>query len=104
MTSTPDSQSIGASVAHLIPRPIGWLKSERDLSRKKFTRIIGGLVVAAIATVVTMCVAWEFTHDTSDSLWIGVIDTTIKLFVYYGHERVWDKVSLGREKPPEYNI
>ena len=53
MNSNPDPQSIGESLARLIPRPIGWLQSERDLSRKKFTRIIGGLVVAAVATVVT---------------------------------------------------
>jgi two-component system nitrate/nitrite sensor histidine kinase NarX len=53
MNSTPDSQSIGRLVAQLIPRPIGWSQSERDSYRKKFVKIIGGLVVAAIATGIT---------------------------------------------------
>ena len=58
----------------------------------------------AIATVVTMCIAWIFTEDVSDALGIGLFDTVIKLFFYYGHERVWDRVALGRQEPPEYTI
>lgn len=58
----------------------------------------------AVATVVTMCVAWKITGDVTDALAIGGFDTVIKLFVYYGHERAWDRVALGRQKPPEYTI
>lgn len=53
MNSPPQSQSIGRSLTRLLPRPIGWLRSERDLSRKKFVWIIGGLVSAAVATGIT---------------------------------------------------
>ena len=58
----------------------------------------------AIATVVTVCIAWIFTKDVWDAMGIGMFDTGIKLFLYYGHERVWDRVALGRQKPPEYTI
>jgi two-component system nitrate/nitrite sensor histidine kinase NarX len=50
MNSSPEPHSLGRSLAHLVPKPIGWLKSERDLSRKKFVRIIGGIVAATAAT------------------------------------------------------
>ena len=58
----------------------------------------------AIATVVTMCVAWKVTEDAEKAVLLGLLDTFIKLFVYYGHERLWDRISLGRQKPPEYTI
>ena len=35
---------------------------------------------------------------------IGFLDTGIKLGAYYGHERIWDRVSLGKMKQPEYSI
>jgi len=57
-----------------------------------------------IATVVTMGVAWRVTDDVEKALGIGLMDTLIKLFVYYGHERLWDKIGLGRQKQPEYTI
>lgn len=53
MNSRRDSQSIGRSLTQLIPRPIGWSQSERDSSRRKFVKIITGLVVAAVLTGIT---------------------------------------------------
>jgi uncharacterized membrane protein len=35
---------------------------------------------------------------------IGVIDTAIKLFVYFGHERAWNKIDYGRVKAPDYQV
>ena len=57
-----------------------------------------------IATLVTMSVAWIILGRVSHALEIGLLDTVIKLGAYYGHERVWDRVAIGRDRPPEYNI
>ena len=35
---------------------------------------------------------------------IGIFDTLIKLFAYYGHERMWLSSSFGRQEPPDYEI
>ena len=31
-------------------------------------------------------------------------DTLLKLFVYYGHERMWQRISFGKIVPPEYEV
>jgi len=36
---------------------------------------------------------------------VGVMDTLFKIFVYVGHERLWNRIRYGREqKQPEYII
>jgi len=30
------------------------------------------------------------------SISIGFVDTTIKIFTYYSHERLWNRVDFGR--------
>jgi uncharacterized membrane protein len=38
------------------------------------------------------------------ALSIGVVDSLIKIFVYYAHERAWTAIPFGRLRPPEYHI
>jgi len=47
-----------------------------------FTVLISFLIIGSFAVAAT----------------IGVIDTIIKLFAYLVHERVWDRISFGREE------
>ncbi len=54
-----------------------------------------------LATVLTAFVAWSVTENIQFAVTIGILDSLIKLGVYYVHERVWNKVSFGRLKPPE---
>lgn len=53
------------------------------------------------ATFVTMLVVYIFTREVVLSAGIGLVDTTIKIFTYYAHERLWDKVNVGRKKTKE---
>jgi uncharacterized membrane protein len=55
-------------------------------------------------TVVTFAVAWILTGNVSLSAGIGLLDTVIKVGAFYAHERMWNRVSFGKQKPPEYQI
>jgi len=69
MISIRDSQTVDRLIAHLIPRPIGWLPSERDRSRKKFVRIVGGLIATAVLTGVSgFCLMYFPEYATT--IWI----------------------------------
>lgn len=57
-----------------------------------------------IAMVITALVAWFLTGEFAIALEIGLLDTLIKVGVYYGHERAWLRVPYGKMKPPEYHI
>ncbi len=59
-----------------------------------------------LATLVTILVVYFVTKKVALSLGIGFIDAAIKMFVYYAHERVWDRTRFGRreEAKEDYTI
>lgn len=57
-----------------------------------------------IATLTTILVVYIIDKDVKSSLVIGVSANLIKLFLYYLHERLWNRIKFGRIKPPDYSI
>jgi uncharacterized membrane protein len=55
-------------------------------------------------TVVTFAVAWILTGNAGLSVGIGLLDSAVKIGAFYAHERVWNRVSFGKLKPPDYQI
>lgn len=51
------------------------------------------------ATLITTVVAWIITGEMIVAATVGVVDTLVKLFAYYIHERLWNKVHVGRKIP-----
>ena len=49
-------------------------------------------------------IALTVTRQLSFALSIGGADIVVKMAAYYAHERLWDRVSFGRGKPPDYQI
>jgi uncharacterized membrane protein len=66
--------------------------------------IAKAITYRAGGTVVTFAVAWVITGDLSLSAGIGLLDTMVKLGAFYVHERVWNRLDFGKQKPPEYQI
>ncbi|MEM7393921.1 MAG: DUF2061 domain-containing protein [Verrucomicrobiota bacterium] len=48
-----------------------------------------------VATLITMTIVWIDTGSFGKGATIGLIDTFIKFFAYYFHERAWTKAQLG---------
>lgn len=51
-----------------------------------------------IAVIVLTTIVWIVTGDPTISITIGVIDVTIKIVLYYLHERIWLKINLDSVK------
>ena len=68
----------------------------RSLIKAVSYRVLGSLSTALIVYVMT--------GDWKRSAGAGVIDSVVKIGLYYFHERMWNYVELGRQKPPEYEI
>lgn len=49
-----------------------------------------------IALTITATIAWIVTEEWRFAVAIGGTDTLVKLFVYYLHERTWNRIDLGR--------
>ena len=48
------------------------------------------------ATLSTMIIVFAFTKELVLSVGVGAVEVTVKLVLYYVHERVWQKVKMGK--------
>ena len=69
-----------------------------------YRSVVKALTWRVLATIITFSVAWILTGEIGMAAEIGILDTLIKLGVYYSHERTWNRLDFGRQKPPEYQI
>jgi uncharacterized membrane protein len=72
-----------------------------ETKRRSFAKALSWRV---FATVITGTVAYVLTGKAGFALQIGLIDTGIKVFVYFAHERVWQRVPYGRVDAPDYEL
>ena len=68
----------------------------RSIAKAVSYRFFGSLSTAAIFFVLS--------GNLKLSLGAGVADSVIKLGLYFLHERLWNYIDFGRQKPPEYEI
>ncbi|HEY1339157.1 MAG TPA: DUF2061 domain-containing protein [Bryobacteraceae bacterium] len=57
-----------------------------------------------LGSVSTGLIFYILTGQPTLSLGAGALDVVVKIGVYFIHERLWDRISFGRTKPPEYEI
>jgi len=67
----------------------------------RWRSIVKAISWRIIATLVTFLVVYLFTREELLSLEIGLMDALVKISVYFGHERLWNKVGFGRRKVRE---
>lgn len=68
-------------------------KHYRSLAKSVSYRVSGSLYTFMIAYWITGKMGW--------ALSIGGIELFTKIFLYYLHERIWDRVAFGRRPLPE---
>ena len=68
----------------------------RSIAKAISYRVLGSASTAAIV--------FFFSHSVSLSLGAGVLDSIVKIGMYFIHERIWNHIDYGRPKPPEYEI
>ncbi|MBI3313631.1 MAG: DUF2061 domain-containing protein [Candidatus Omnitrophica bacterium] len=56
-----------------------------------------------LATFITAGIVWALTGEGKFAATVGILDTSVKLVVYFFHERIWLRVPFGKTKP-EYEI
>lgn len=76
------------------------------MSDKPYRSVVKALSWRVTGTLDTMLVSWIITRKLTFALSIGFVEVFTKMFLYYIHERIWDKSHFGREVPkePEYQI
>lgn len=68
------------------------------MQEKAYRSIVKTLSWRTIGTLDTMVISYLITGNLTMAASIGSIELFTKMFLYYFHERVWNKISLGRHK------
>jgi uncharacterized membrane protein len=68
----------------------------RSIAKAVSYRILGSMSTAILVFV--------FSGNLRVSVGVGALDMIVKIALYYLHERMWNHISFGRQRPPEYEI
>ena len=73
-----------------------WVKSSIANPNKR--HILKTFTWRGVGTLDTVLVSWLITGNPLTGLKIGGLETVSKMFLYYGHEKLWYKVNYGLDK------
>ena len=65
-------------------------KPLRSIAKAISWRIVG--------TTDTIIISWLLTSEIKTAVAIGSVEVISKMVLYFGHERIWNKITLGKEK------
>jgi uncharacterized membrane protein len=77
------------------------MRSGIETRRRSLAKALSWRIVAAI---ITTLVVLAMTGRLEFAAKIGLIDTLIKLVIYFVHERTWNKIDYGRLRAPDYEV
>ncbi|MCU4166267.1 DUF2061 domain-containing protein [Carboxylicivirga caseinilyticus] len=76
------------------------------MKEKRYRSIVKTISWRITGTIDTFLVSYLITGKVGIAASISGVEVFTKLLLYYLHERVWNRIKLGREKmaDPEYQI
>lgn len=82
------------------------VESGSQVVDKPWRSLLKTLSWRATGTIDTMVISYVITGDVKVAGAIASIEVITKMVLYYLHERLWDRLRVGREvvAPPDYEI
>lgn len=68
------------------------------MHEKAYRSVVKSISWRVLGTLDTMVISYIITGNLVMAASIGSIEVVTKMFLYYLHERSWNKISLGRVK------
>lgn len=69
------------------------------MSETRARSAVKSLSWRVVATATTVGLVLAFTGELRIAVAVGVIEVVAKLVIFYAHERVWDRVRWGEQRP-----
>ena len=73
----------------------------KDTNRRS---VVKGLSWRVVATSTTTAIVYVFFDRLDLAIAAGMIETVLKVGLYWGHERIWHKIRWGREQIEPFNL
>ena len=61
--------------------------------------VVKGISWRFVATMVTTIVVYIYSGELAAAAIVGSIDAVAKILLYWGHERIWQRIQWGRIIP-----
>ena len=72
------------------------MKDNVRVKDKKWRSLAKAISWRITGTVDTILISWLITHKLHVALSIGFVEVGTKMLLYYFHERIWERVKVGR--------
>jgi uncharacterized membrane protein len=83
----------------LIDQSVTKTSFNKDKSTEKPLRSIAKAISwRIVGTTDTIFISWLLTGEIKTAIAIGSVEVISKMLLYFGHERIWNKITLGKEK------
>ncbi len=74
------------------------------MSETKTRSILKAISWRILASIITGSLVYIFTGKGNLALGVGLLDSAVKIIVYYFHERLWQIIPIGKKKHPLEDI
>ena len=72
--------------------------SEKMCADSAIRSVMKTLSFRILATATTVVLIYALTDDGDLAMTVGYLDATLKMGLYYAHERIWNRVDVGTTK------
>lgn len=66
-------------------------------TEKPIRSILKAISWRIVGTMDTIFISWILTGEIETALAIGSVELVTKMILYFGHERLWNIISYGKE-------
>lgn len=71
-------------------------RKEGDSSERPLRSLVKAISWRVVGTLDTILVSWLLTGEVKTALAIGSVEVVTKMLLYFGHERIWNKINFGK--------
>jgi uncharacterized membrane protein len=71
---------------------------------KAYRSLVKTISWRVVGTIDTVVISFLITGNIKMAASIGSIEFFTKMALFYFHERIWNKISFGKIRTPEYQI
>lgn len=69
---------------------------EDKATEKPIRSIVKAVSWRIVGTLDTIGISWWLTGEIETAMAIGSLELLTKMLLYFGHERIWNKINFGR--------
>ncbi len=67
------------------------------VTEKPLRSVIKAISWRVVGTLDTIVISWILIGEMKTALAIGSVELVTKMLLYFGHERIWDRINYGRQ-------